>query len=188
MTGMASTTDPVLVITMGVSGCGKSTVAARLASEFDFQLIEADDFHPPANKAHMASGRPLTDAMREPWIARLCAYLLEQRARGESCVLAWSGLRRAHRQRFRGLGYPTLFLHLDGSKEVIRQRMQDRDGHFMPAGLLDSQFEALEAARDEPDIIAVDIVQDLDQTCRQSIARVHDFLSGRTAARYPGMP
>ena len=90
---------PVLVISMGVSGCGKSTLAKHLAKKFGLAFLEADDFHSDENKAHMASGKPLTDAMREPWIASMCDNLRDHRERGESCVLAYSGLRRAHRAR-----------------------------------------------------------------------------------------
>lgn len=172
-----STGNPVLVVVMGVSGCGKSTLAASLADDFGFRLLEADDFHPPANKARMARGEPLTDAMREPWIAAMCDALRERRRQGESCVLAYSGLRRAHRQRFRELGYPTLFIHLAGDKEVIRGRMRARAGHFAPASLLDSQFDALEAAMDEPDIIVVDAAQDVGRIHRQAADRVRGFVA-----------
>lgn len=170
-------TCPVLVVVMGVSGCGKSTLAAGLAAAFGFRLLEADDFHPPANKARMARGEPLTDAMREPWIAAMCDALRERRRRGESCVLAYSGLRRAHRQRFRELGYPTLFIHLAGDRELIRSRMRTRIGHFAPASLLDSQLEALETPTGEPDIIVVDVAQSIDRTQRQAADGVRRFLA-----------
>lgn len=177
MSRAESATEPVLVIVMGVSGCGKSTLAAALAAAFGFRLLEADDFHPPANKARMAHGEPLTDAMREPWIAAMCDALRERRRRGESCVLAYSGLRRAHRQRFRELGYPTLFLHLAGDREVIRSRMRARIGHFAPARLLDSQYDALETPADEPDIIVLDVAQSLDQLRREAADEVRGFLA-----------
>ncbi|WP_407351184.1 gluconokinase [Luteimonas sp. R10] len=173
---------PVLVIVMGVSGCGKSTLAASLATEFGFRLLDADDFHPPANKARMARGEPLTDAMREPWIAAMCDALRERQRQGESCVLAYSGLRRAHRQRFRELGYPTLFIHLAGDSEMIRDRMRARVGHFAPASLLDSQLDALEAAMDEPDIVVVDAAQRIDRMHRQAAEKVQGFLADHMRA------
>jgi gluconokinase len=126
-------TQPYLIISMGVSGSGKSTLAKRLAEQFDLPFFEADDFHSAENKAHMAAGKPLTDAMREPWIAHMCDTL---KTTGKSCVLAYSGLRRAHRQRFRELGFKTLFLHLHGEKALIAERMQARANHFMPSSLL----------------------------------------------------
>lgn len=178
----ASDPTPVLVITMGVSGCGKSTLAAGLAVEFGLRLLEADDFHPPTNVAHMRAGAPLSDAMREPWIAALCATLRGHRQRDESCVLAFSGLRRAHRQRFRELGYPTLFLHLVGDPGVIRARLQARRGHFAPPGLLHSQLEALERPMDEADVVAIDVTSGCGPMHPQAIAAVRAFIAGVRSA------
>lgn len=152
---------PLLVICMGVSGSGKSTLAAHIAKKYGWVFFEADDFHPAENKAHMASGKPLTDAMREPWIATLCERLSQRHKQGESCVLAYSGLRRNHRQKFRELGYPTLFIHLCGARSVVRQRAAARSNHFMPPELLDSQYSALEPVANEKDIIAIDLTQDV---------------------------
>jgi len=162
---------------MGVSGCGKTTLARNLAWDFGFEFLEADDFHSAENKAHMASGQPLTDAMREPWITAMCDRLREHQVRGESCVLAYSGLRRTHRERFRQLGYPTLFLHLAGIKDIIRQRMEIRPDHFMPTGLLDSQYLALEAAQEEPDIVAIDVGLSIGEIHRQAAMLVQAFLA-----------
>lgn len=169
--------QPILIICMGVSGCGKSTLARNLAWDFGFEFLEADDFHSAENKAHMASGKPLTDAMREPWITAMCDSLRAFREQGKSCVLAYSGLRRAHRARFRQLGFPTLFLHLAGPKEIIRQRMEIRPNHFMPTGLLDSQYAALEAALDEPDIITIDVGLSIGEIHRQASELVQSFLA-----------
>ena len=168
---------PVLILSIGVSGCGKSTLARYLAQRFGLVFLEGDDFHSEENKTHMASGRPLTDAMREPWIASICAYLQERHARGESCILAYSGLRRAQRQKFRELGFPTLFLHLCGPREIIRRRLESRTNHFMPPGLLDSQYDALETTLGESDIIAVDIAQTILQIQEQSVGLVEDFIA-----------
>lgn len=176
MADSPSSTNPVLVISMGVSGCGKSTLARHLAKKFGLVFLEADDFHSAENKAHMASGKPLTDAMREPWIASMCDALREHRKRGESCVLAYSGLRRAHRARFRELGYPVLFVHLAGPPEVIRRRMEGRVNHFMPADLLTSQYAALEPALNEPDIITVNVAQSIKQIQREAEDLVQDHI------------
>lgn len=172
----SASNNPVLIISMGVSGCGKTTLAKQLAKTFGLVFLEADDFHSAENKAHMASGKPLTDAMREPWITGMCDALRAHREKGESCVLAYSGLRRAHRQRFRELGYPTLFVHLAGPQEIIRRRMEARANHFMPAGLLDSQYAALEAAVNEPDIIEVDVGQSIPKIQRQAMDLVRGFM------------
>lgn len=173
--------NPVLIISMGVSGCGKSTLAKHLAKKFSLVFLEADDFHSAENKAHMASGKPLTDAMREPWIASMCDRLREYREAGKSCVLAYSGLRRAHRQRFRELGYPTLFIHLAGPKDVIRQRMEARANHFMPSDLLDSQYAALEPALNEPDMVPVDVGQSVPYIQRQTKTIVSRFIQKHSA-------
>ena len=120
---------PYLIISMGVSGSGKSTLALRLAEKFNLPFLEADDFHSDENKAHMAAGKSLTGEMREPWITNICHTI---KSEGKSCVLAYSGLRRGRRQRFRELGVRTLFLKLDGSMELIASRMKQRANHFMP--------------------------------------------------------
>ncbi len=167
-------TQPYLIISMGVSGSGKSTLAKRLAEQFDLPFLEADDFHSAENKAHMAAGKPLTDAMREPWITQLCDTI---KTNANSCVLAYSGLRRAHRQRFRELGFKTLFLHLHGEKSVIAERMQARSNHFMPSSLLDSQFAALEPTDTEPDIILVDLAAPIPEILAKAGAIVREFIA-----------
>ncbi len=175
------THKPVLIICFGVSGSGKTTLAQHLAKQFDFCFVEADDFHPPENKAHMSSGKPLTDAMREPWIDALCEHIRRQFALGQSCVMANSGLRRLHRQRFRDIGQRTLFLHLTGPKDLIRTRMETRSGHYMRPELLDSQFEALEVPQGEPDILTVDISQTIPRIASEADAHVREFLAANAS-------
>lgn len=177
---------PILVICFGVSGCGKSTVAEHLAMKNDLHFIEADDFHPEVNKAHMASGKPLTDAMREPWINALCEHISAEKQQGKSCVMANSGLRRAHRQRFRELGLTTLFLHLDGTKEIIAQRMALRVGHYMPPTLLDSQFAALEPALKEPDIKTLNIDHGVDMVVEEAQRLVEAFVRSQKLLQKSG--
>jgi gluconokinase len=152
---------PVLLVCMGVSGSGKSTVARILARQLELEFCEADDFHGPENTARMAAGEPLSDAMREPWIDRLSAALAAKRSEGRSCVLAWSALRRAHRQRIRALGFRTLFLHLQADPGVIAGRLDTRPGHFFHPGLLQSQFEDLQPASGEEDILPFDVGAEL---------------------------
>lgn len=169
---------PFLIICFGVSGCGKSTLAEYLANTHHWHFVEADEYHPLENKNHMASGKPLTDAMREPWITALCDHLKIQREQGINCVMANSGLRRAHRQRFRELGLPTLFLHLHGEKALIRQRMEARTEHYMPSTLLDSQFDTLEWPEGEADVKLIDISQTIPQILEQAEAEVARFIQG----------
>lgn len=142
---------------MGVSGSGKSTLAAALAARLGWPMLEADDFHSAANRAHMAAGRPLDDSQREPWIASICHALHTRRS---NCVLAYSGLRAQHRQRFRELGYRCTFLLLELGRDRLRQRLLQRllqrHGHYMPVTLLDSQFDALQLPVNEADVVRLD--------------------------------
>ncbi len=133
---------------MGVSGCGKTTLAQVLAGKSGALWFDADDFHPPANKAKMAAGIPLTDADRWPWLDILHAELQAIAARQELVFLACSALRQSYRDRLvQGLTQ-TRFVYLRGSFEVIQARLLARRNHFMPAGLLESQFAILEEPSD----------------------------------------
>lgn len=135
-------------VVMGVSGCGKSTVAKLLAEKTGGLFFDADDFHPPANKAKMAAGIPLTDEDRQPWLAAMNRLLKEHAAEPGYLFLACSALRQIYRD-WLGEGLPGLrFIYLKGSREVIGRRLQARKGHFMPAALLESQFATLEEPRD----------------------------------------
>jgi gluconokinase len=163
-------TQANLIIIMGVSGCGKSAVAKAVAHELSYEYVEGDDFHPEENKAHMASGKALNDSMREPWIALLQGHLKQCARANRSAVMSFSGLRREHRAKMRDLPLNSLFIHLQGEQELINQRINDRDGHFMPSSLLDSQFAALQTANKKEVLHAVDINQDLGQVISSAIA------------------
>lgn len=133
---------------MGVAGCGKSTVARSLSERFNLPFAEADDFHTPANRRKMESGRPLDDADRGPWLDALAGWLARRCPACEPSVMTCSALRRRYRDRLR-LGTPgTYFLHLRGGYAEFARRMASRE-HFMPPDLLGSQFAALEEL--EPD-------------------------------------
>lgn len=164
--------SPLAIVVMGVSGSGKSTVAQALARHYGFLLLDADDFHSVEAKAQMASGVPLTDAQREPWVDALGAALRKCVERGESVVLAFSGLRQAHRQRLRNSGVPMRFVYLHGAPEVIAARLGGRAGHFMPATLLDSQFTALQPPAGEPDVVTVDIDATLDEVVAKAVSQL----------------
>ncbi|MDX3075077.1 gluconokinase [Streptomyces sp. NPDC088354] len=131
-----------LVVVMGVSGSGKSTVGGLLAGRLGVPYAEADDFHPPANIAKMSAGHPLNDEDRAPWLDAIAAWITERGERGG--VVSCSALRRRYRDRLRRDTPGLFFLHLDGPEELIAGRLAARMQHFMPAGLLHSQFEALE--------------------------------------------
>ncbi|KAF1716121.1 gluconokinase [Pseudoxanthomonas wuyuanensis] len=161
------------IVVMGVSGSGKSLLARALAEHYGARYLDADDFHSAQARARMASGQPLTDAMRAPWVDALAAALRDHANRGETAVLAFSGLRAAHREQLRaGSGLRLLFLFLQGEPGLIAQRLSARTGHFMPPALLDSQFEALQAPEAEPDVLAIDISPPPAQVIAAAIAAI----------------
>ena len=138
----------MIVIVMGVSGSGKSTLGELLAKRLGIPFLDADEYHPPENVAKMAAGTPLTDADRGPWLARLNGEL---RKKGKA-VLACSALREAYRRVLsQGLA-DCRFVHLRGSIELIRARLQERRHRYMPASLLESQFATLEPPADAIDV------------------------------------
>ncbi|MEZ9820043.1 gluconokinase [Shewanella sp. 10N.286.45.A1] len=145
---------PQLIIVMGVSGCGKSTLARQLANVLAAQFIEADDFHSVAAKACMAQGIALTDEQRQPWIDKLLHQVSNLTGQPIN-ILAFSGLKRAHRDCFRTLGYRTLFIWLAVDEVEVLQRISNRKDHFFPASLLKSQFSALEQPTDESDVLVL---------------------------------
>jgi gluconokinase len=146
-----------IAIVMGVSGSGKTTIAAGIARQEGWLLLEGDAFHPPANIAKMKAGVPLTDEDRWPWLQAIAAREDELLSAGQSAVVACSALKRAYRDILIGGRPDTVLVYLRGSKALIAERMQARKNHFMPLALLDSQFASLEEpAQDEYPII-VDI-------------------------------
>lgn len=148
---------------MGVSATGKSTVATAMAEELGWDFIEGDDLHPPTNVAKMAAGDSLTDEDRAPWLDEISDRASRQAAAGRSSVLTCSALRRAYRDRLRA-GVPAMFfLHLDGSYEVLEPRMQRRERHFMPTGLLRSQFDTLEPLEPDEDGAVVDVAGTVEE-------------------------
>ena len=135
------TQQPVLVV-MGVSGCGKSTVAGILAGQLEWDLAEGDDLHPAANVAKMASGTPLTDDDRWPWLDLVADWITRRTGAGVPGIITCSALKRAYRDKLAGPN--VVFVHLAGDRDVIGQRLNARMDHFMPPALLDSQIATLE--------------------------------------------
>lgn len=153
-------TAPLGIVIMGVSGCGKTTIARSLARSLRVKFLDADKFHPASNIEKMSSGTPLTDKDREPWLDDVGARLAKATGERDVAVLACSALRRTYRERLkRAADLDLLFILLEGSKEVLQRRVGRRTSHFMPATLLDSQLATLE--RPEPDerAFAVNISQ-----------------------------
>jgi carbohydrate kinase (thermoresistant glucokinase family) len=136
-----------VVVMMGVSGSGKTTIATQVAERFGWQMLEGDKLHPPANVAKMSSGTPLDDNDRWPWLRAIAGAIDDWRAKGVSGVVACSALKRAYREILIGSRADVVLVYLQGSHDLIAARMAARHGHFMPAGLLDSQFATLQ----EPD-------------------------------------
>ena len=149
---------PTVLVVMGVSGSGKTTIATRLASHLGWELADGDDFHSADNIAKMASGTPLTDEDRRPWLRAIAGWIEKIRNEGRRGVVACSALKRRYREVLLD-GHPDVRLvYLKGDSATIARRIGKRHGHFMPAALLQSQFDALEEPhRDEnPIVVSVD--------------------------------
>jgi len=158
---------------MGVSGSGKTTIAQEIASQLDIVFLDADFFHSEAAIKQMSQGTPLTDEQRKPWIERICIKLSQLELNGESCVLAYSGLKQQHRQLIFG-SYPRSFgILLNADQTLIVQRMADRKGHFMPPQLLDSQMAAMEPVNENMDekirLLTISATEPIDSMLMKSI-------------------
>ena len=149
---MSRVAPPVVV--MGVSGSGKSTVGAALAERLQVPFLDADTLHPPGNITKMTAGQPLTDDDRYPWLDKVGEWLAEHSDGG---VLSCSALKRRYRDQLRAHCANIEFLHLAGTPELIRSRIADRTGHFMPAELLRSQFDDLEPLGSDEHGVVVDL-------------------------------
>lgn len=172
------------IIVMGVSGCGKTTIGDLVARELGVPFVDGDSLHPVENVAKMAAGTPLTDEDRWPWLATVGSKLA---AAGDGgLVLACSALRRSYRDAIREQAPDTVFLHLDGSKEVLKARTEGRTGHFMPPALLESQLATLEPLQEDERGVVVDIaapVQDVVAEALKGIAAVVPPAKGAAGTR-----
>lgn len=158
---------PLVVVVMGVSGSGKSTVGSALARDLGWPFHEGDDFHPESNVAKMSRGEPLTDADRYPWLAALHDLIADCLEREQSAVVACSALKQKYRDQLFDGNERTLLVYLRGSYDLIGRRMAARRQHFMKADMLRSQFDALE----EPaDALVVDVSDDVE-SCVAAIVR-----------------
>ncbi|HMM93959.1 gluconokinase [Phycicoccus sp.] len=164
---MPTAAHPPLVVMMGVSGSGKTTVGAALAQRLRVPFADADDFHPPENITKMSAGVPLTDEDREPWLATIAAWLDAHRDGGG--VVSCSALKRSYRDVLRGGADAAVFLHLHGDRGVLAARVAGRPGHFMPAALVDSQFATLEPLGADERGAALDVSAPVDGLVEQSL-------------------
>lgn len=183
-TAGSGTDRPRAIVVMGVAGSGKTTVAALLAGRLGASFAEGDDFHSPANVAKMAAGHPLVDDDRWPWLNGIRDWFAKELAAGRSAVVPCSALRRSYRDLLETAGDNTAgtvqFVHLTGSYDLLRERIQGRAGHFMKPEMLDSQLAALEPLGDDEPGFAVDITPRPDQIVEEAL-RLLDESAGASA-------
>ncbi|MCL4168772.1 UNVERIFIED_CONTAM: hypothetical protein GTU68_002554 [Idotea baltica] len=163
----------MIVIVMGVSGCGKSSVGRALAERAGWHFVEGDDLHPEANRKKMATGTPLNDADRWPWLDAIATKAKAMEAAGQSVIVACSALKLAYRKRLASAGPHVSFIYLTGTPSTIMERMQARTDHFMPPGLLQSQLETLEPPGSDEQALHFDIEQPVSDIA----ARAHDAIT-----------
>ncbi|AIF46979.1 gluconokinase [Dyella japonica A8] len=149
------------IVVMGVTGCGKTSVAMALAERIDARMLEGDAFHPAQNIQKMKDGIPLTDADRQGWLESLGHELAQASAAGEFAVLSCSALKRRYRDTLRASSPGLGFVFLQLSRSAAMERVAHRNGHFMPASLVDSQFRDLEPPIDEPAVLTLDATESL---------------------------
>lgn len=163
---------PPVLILMGVSGSGKTTVAERLAKRLGWPFKEGDSLHPEANVAKMKSGTPLTDEDRMPWLEAVADWIDDRRARGEPGVITCSALKRSYRRIIADDRPEVRLVYLRGSQSLIHERMARRHGHFMPESLLQSQFDTLEEPVAEEDPMVVEIDRSVDRIVAEIVRRL----------------
>lgn len=160
----------MIVVVMGVCGCGKTTIGRKLAERLDAAFIEGDELHPVSNTDKMAAGVPLDDEDRGPWLDAIAAKAAELISDVPCIVVSCSALKRAYRDRLRVTGHDLTLVHLTGSKPLLKARMGERRGHFMPAGLLDSQLATLQVPEADETAISLDIAEPPDAIAERAVA------------------
>lgn len=169
---------PRVLVVMGVSGSGKTSVAEGLRDILGWPFQEGDQLHTPENVAKMAAGTPLTDEDRGPWLDRCAAWLRERLAAGSGGLLTCSALRRVYRERL-GEGTPGLvFVYLDVSEQVLRERLDHRRGHYMPPSLLPSQLQTLEVPGPGEPALSVPVERTVPETVADVIAALRRLDAG----------
>ncbi|MCQ9162875.1 gluconokinase [Arthrobacter sp. STN4] len=168
--GQAGPRAATRVIVMGVSGSGKSTIGALVADAMDIPFLDGDSLHPLANIHKMAAGTPLNDEDRLPWLEIVGNELANTKAAG--IVIACSALKRSYRDIIRTKAPDTIFLHLDGSLEVLSSRLEGRSGHFMPPALLESQLATLEPLGADERGVVIDIAAGINELLAEAVAGI----------------
>jgi gluconokinase len=164
---------PLALVVMGVSGSGKTTVGIALAKSQGADFIDGDDLHSAQARAKMTAGIALTDEDRAPWLDRIGAALADAAAHPQGLVIACSALRRRYRDHLRDIVGPSLrFLFLKGDKTLMRERVAGRQGHYMPASLIDSQFAALESPEAEAGVVTMAADADLGRELPAAVKRL----------------
>jgi len=154
---------------MGVSGCGKTTIGALVAHDLGLPFTDGDSLHPVGNIAKMAAGKPLDDGDRAPWLELVGKALAGS---PDGLVVACSALKRSYRDAIRAQAPDAVFLHLDGSREVLGSRLEGRSGHFMPAALLDSQLATLEPLQADEAAVVIDISAPVAELVGDAVVRL----------------
>jgi gluconokinase len=157
---------------MGVAGCGKSAVGEALAAACGWRMIEGDRLHPPANVERMSAGLPLTDEHRWGWLDAIGAELAAAARKEAGAIAACSALKRKYRDRLRGFARPILFIHLAIDRATAQDRVASRQGHFMPASLVDSQFADLEPPGPDEGAITLDARRPVAELVAEALAAI----------------
>ena len=175
---------PAVVVVMGVSGAGKTTIGRLLAERLGWEFADGDEFHPRANVKKMRSGIPLTDEDRLPWLQAIAQWVDEMRQQGNRAVTASSVLKRSYRDIVIGARPDVRLVFLEGSPTLIAERVAARRGHFMPANLLDSQFATLEPPSPEENAIRVSV----ELSPHQIVSSIVEQLEAESVLRHEESP
>jgi gluconokinase len=172
-----------VVVVMGVSGSGKSTIASMLANKLGWVYEDGDWFHPKSNVDKMHAGQPLTDEDRKPWLEAIARHIDALRKDGEHAVIACSALKRAYRDVLVGTRPDVRLVYLKGTRDLIARRIATRHGHFMPPELLDSQFAALEEPRADERPIVTSIAPHPREIVKDIVSKLEQGIAHRRATR-----
>jgi gluconokinase len=172
MTAERAAAAAQVLVVMGVSGSGKSTVGALIAERLGWIFVDGDSFHTPEHVAKMHAGHALDDEDRAPWLARIAVWIQQRLEAGESGVVVCSALRRAYRDVLTGGSRRVRLVYLDGDRALVAGRLAERQGHFMAPRLLDSQFETLEVPGPDEHPIVVGIAEPPEAIAARVVSRL----------------